>query len=103
MLEPAVLTQILPNIVGLLSRLRARLAARPDSEHEMSVNRLGFLLLMALYLWAAPVAKQRFALMAMGCGLVVTLESLPTSSGGRQPTTSVAASPCVPISAQSIS
>ena len=64
---------ILPNIVGLLSRLRARLAARPDSEHEMSVNRLGFLLLMALYLWAAPVAQQRLALMAMGCGLVVTL------------------------------
>jgi two-component system sensor histidine kinase RpfC len=39
----------------------------------MSVNRLGFLLLMALYLWAAPVAQQRWALMAMGCGLIVTL------------------------------
>jgi two-component system sensor histidine kinase RpfC len=60
-------------IAGLPVWLRARLAARTDSEHEMSVNRLVFLLLMVLYLWAAPVAQQRWALIAMGCGLIVTL------------------------------
>jgi two-component system, sensor histidine kinase RpfC len=58
---------------GLLAALRARLAARPDSEHEMSVNRLIFLVLMMLYLWARPVPQQQWALVAMACGLVLTI------------------------------
>ena len=58
---------------GPLNRLRARLAARPDSEHEMSVNRLVFLVLMMIYLWVRPVPQQAWALVAMGCGLVLTV------------------------------
>jgi two-component system sensor histidine kinase RpfC len=58
---------------GVLSRLRARLAARQDSEHEMSANRFVFLVLMILYLWARPVAEQRWALVALGGGLIITL------------------------------
>lgn len=58
---------------GLLNRLRSRLAARPDSEHEMSVNRLIFLVLMMIYLWVRPVPQQGWALAAMGCGLVLTV------------------------------
>ena len=58
---------------GLLAELRARLAARPDSEHEMSVNRFIFLVLMMLYLWARPVPQQQWALVAMACGLVLTI------------------------------
>ena len=56
----------------MLARLRARLAGRPDSEHEMSVNRFIFLVLMMLYLWARPVPQQQWALVAMGCGLILT-------------------------------
>ncbi len=62
-----------PRQGGLLAPLRARLAGRPDSEHEMSVNRFIFLVLMMLYLWAEPVPQQHWALVAMGCGLVVTI------------------------------
>jgi two-component system sensor histidine kinase RpfC len=58
---------------GLLAWLRTRLAGRPDSEHEMSVNRFIFLALMAVYLWARPVPQQQWALVAMGCGLVLTI------------------------------
>ncbi len=57
----------------MLARLGARLADRPDSEHEMSVNRFIFLVLMMLYLWVRPVPQQQWALVAMGCGLVLTL------------------------------
>jgi two-component system, sensor histidine kinase RpfC len=64
---------ISPKIASHLVWLRAHLAARPDSEHEMSVNRLVFLLLMILYLLAVPVAQQQWALAAMGCGLIITL------------------------------
>ena len=39
----------------------------------MSVNRFIFLVLMMLYLWAEPVPQQQWALVAMGCGLVVTI------------------------------
>src|SRR5262245_48809778 len=62
-----------PKKSGLLRQLRARLSERQDSEHEMSVNRFVFLVLMMLYLWAAPVAQQRWALVALSCGLVITL------------------------------
>jgi two-component system, sensor histidine kinase RpfC len=58
---------------GPLPRLRARLAGRADSEHEMSVNRFVFLVLMMIYLWARPVPDQNSALVAMGCGFVLTL------------------------------
>src|SRR5262245_35969608 len=58
---------------GRLRWLRARLAARPDSEHEMSANRFAFLALMAIYLWVDPVAQQRWALIALGLGFVLTL------------------------------
>jgi two-component system sensor histidine kinase RpfC len=58
---------------GLAARVRARLADRPDSEHEMSVNRFVFLVLMMLYLWARPVPQQSWALVAMGCGLILTI------------------------------
>jgi two-component system, sensor histidine kinase RpfC len=58
---------------GLLAPLRARLTGRPDSEHEMSVNRFIFLVLMMLYLWARPVPQQQWALVAMACGLVLTI------------------------------
>src|ERR1700730_7019442 len=58
---------------GPLNRLRARLAARTDSEHQMSVNRLVFLVLMMIYLWVRPVPQQAWALVAMGCGLVLTV------------------------------
>ena len=58
---------------GPLRRLRARLAARQDSEHEMSANRFAFLVLMAVFLWAEPVAEQRRALIALGLGFVLTL------------------------------
>jgi two-component system, sensor histidine kinase RpfC len=58
---------------SLLAPLRARLAGRPDSEHEMSVNRFIFLVLMMLYLWAEPVPQQQWALVAMGCGLILTI------------------------------
>jgi two-component system, sensor histidine kinase RpfC len=56
-----------------LNRLRARLAARPDSEHEMSVNRLVFLVLMIIYLWVRPVPQQNWALIVTSCGLILTI------------------------------
>jgi two-component system sensor histidine kinase RpfC len=70
---PAPRPDARPRQGGLLAPLRARLAGRPDSEHEMSVNRFIFLVLMMLYLWAEPVPQQHWALVAMGCGLVVTI------------------------------
>jgi two-component system sensor histidine kinase RpfC len=58
---------------GWLNRIRARLAARADSEHEMSLNRLAFLVLMTVYLLFDPVAQESGALAVMGLGLVAVV------------------------------
>ncbi|PWC30670.1 ATP-binding protein [Teichococcus aestuarii] len=56
---------------GLLSRLRARLRGRPDSEHEMSFNRLAFAVIIILVLLVDGSAESRSALLVMA--LYVTL------------------------------
>jgi two-component system, sensor histidine kinase RpfC len=53
--------------------LRAQLSGRADSEHEMSVNRFVFLMLMVVYLWARPVPQQSWALITLVCGLALTI------------------------------
>ena len=58
---------------GALHWLRARLSGRADSEHEMSVNRFVFLMLMVVYLWARPVPQQSWALFTLACGLALTI------------------------------
>ena len=58
---------------GGLHWLRARLSGRADSEHEMSVNRFVFLMLMVAYLWARPVPQQNWALVTLACGLALTI------------------------------
>ena len=70
---PSPLADRMPRTTGLPARLRGRLAGRPDSEHEMSVNRFIFLVLMMIYLWTRPVPQQQWALVAMACGLVLTI------------------------------
>lgn len=50
---------------GLLSRLRARLRGRPDSEHEMSFNRLAFAVIIILVLLVDGSAESRSALLVM--------------------------------------
>src|SRR6516165_5373961 len=62
----------LPTADGL-HWLRARLKGRADSEHEMSVNRFVFLMLMMVYLWARPVPQQSWALLTLVCGLALTI------------------------------
>jgi two-component system sensor histidine kinase RpfC len=62
----------LPTACGL-HWLRARLRGRADSEHEMSVNRFVFLMLMVVYLWARPVPLQSWALLTLACGLALTI------------------------------
>jgi two-component system, sensor histidine kinase RpfC len=62
----------LPTARGL-HWLRARLSGRADSEHEMSVNRFVFLMLMVAYLWARPVPQQSWALLTLACGLALTI------------------------------
>jgi two-component system sensor histidine kinase RpfC len=56
-------------------RLLARLRRRPDSEHEMSLNRLGFAVLIGLYLAAVPSPDPAAALtsLALWCGFSVGL------------------------------
>jgi two-component system sensor histidine kinase RpfC len=56
-----------------ITGLRARLAAREDSEHEMSLNRLAFVVLMTGYLLISPVPRQGLALSVMALGLVVLI------------------------------
>jgi two-component system sensor histidine kinase RpfC len=56
-----------------LSDIRRRLAARTDSEHEMSLNRLAFLVLMTTYLLIEPVPQQTEALAVMGLGLLLVV------------------------------
>jgi two-component system sensor histidine kinase RpfC len=58
---------------GWLNRIRKRLAARADSEHEMSLNRLAFLVLMTIYLLIDPVPQENEALVVMGLGLIVVV------------------------------
>jgi two-component system sensor histidine kinase RpfC len=58
---------------GPIAWVRTRLAGRPDSEHEMSLNRFVFLLLMIVYLSVKPVVEQRWALVTMACGLALTV------------------------------
>jgi two-component system sensor histidine kinase RpfC len=58
---------------GGLHSLRARLSARADSEHEMSVNRFVFLMLMVVYLWVRPVPQESWALLTLACGLALTI------------------------------
>jgi two-component system sensor histidine kinase RpfC len=58
---------------GGLHWLRTRLSGRADSEHEMSVNRFVFLMLMVVYLWARPVPLQSWALLTLACGLALTI------------------------------
>ena len=53
---------------GWLNRIRRRLATRADSEHEMSLNRLAFLVLMTSYLLIDPVPQETAALVVMGLG-----------------------------------
>ena len=60
-------------VIGQFRWLRAHLTSRPDTEHEMSVNRFVFLVLMMVYLWVRPVPQQGWALVAMAAGLVITL------------------------------
>jgi two-component system, sensor histidine kinase RpfC len=62
----------LPTAAGL-HWLRARLNGRADSEHEMSVNRFVFLMLMVVYLWVRPVPLQSWALLTLVCGLALTI------------------------------
>jgi two-component system sensor histidine kinase RpfC len=57
----------------LLNIIRKRLAARADTEHEMSLNRLAFLVMMTVYLLIDPVEEQRQALVVMGLGLVAVV------------------------------
>jgi two-component system sensor histidine kinase RpfC len=58
---------------GGLHWLRARLSGRADSEHEMSVNRFVFLMLMVVYLWVRPVPQESWALLTLACGLALTI------------------------------
>jgi two-component system, sensor histidine kinase RpfC len=58
---------------GWLNSVRKRLAARADSEHEMSLNRLAFLVLMTSYLLIDPVPQEIAALAVMGLGLVAVV------------------------------
>jgi two-component system, sensor histidine kinase RpfC len=58
---------------GWLNDIRKRLAARADSEHEMSLNRLAFLVLMTTYLLIEPVPQQTEALAVMGVGLILVV------------------------------
>jgi two-component system sensor histidine kinase RpfC len=46
-------------------RLLARLSRRPDSEHEMSLNRLGFAILIGIYLLAVPSGCTRAAMTSL--------------------------------------
>ena len=58
---------------GWFIDIRKRLAARTDSEHEMSLNRLAFLVLMTIYLLFEPVPQQGQALAVMALGLVLVV------------------------------
>jgi two-component system sensor histidine kinase RpfC len=58
---------------GWFNDIRKRLAARTDSEHEMSANRLAFLVMMTVYLLCEPVPQQTEALIGLGLGLIVVV------------------------------
>jgi two-component system sensor histidine kinase RpfC len=63
---------------GLAARLRARLAARPDTEHEQAVVRLAISALLVLYLLPGAVQPGRDLILYIGCahfavGLLVLL------------------------------
>src|ERR1700692_1515742 len=58
---------------GWLNRVRKRLAARADSAHEMSLDRLAFLVLMTSSLLIDPVPQETAALAVMGLGLVAVV------------------------------
>jgi two-component system, sensor histidine kinase RpfC len=58
---------------GWLNIIRNRLAARADSEHEMSLNRLAFLILMTIYVLIDPVMQETGALIVMGVGLIAVV------------------------------
>jgi hypothetical protein len=42
-------------LARLIAMVRRRLKSRPDREHEMTLNRLGIVTLVLLYLWIATI------------------------------------------------
>ena len=57
----------------LLQRIRASLTSRPDSEHEMSLNRLAFCLVIAAYLVAARPPGEAAGLAVIGAESLIGL------------------------------
>jgi two-component system sensor histidine kinase RpfC len=61
---------------GLLGALRARLAARPDSEHEQALIRIVFALVIATYVLLMPAESATAARLALGIALAALLASV---------------------------